>query len=419
MRGRLGGGYERIVGISGDVNGDGARTVTVPSAPYPDWRSLFASTEPLYPAHLAAHQGDLGTPGGLRAAFDWFSATVPTYSAGPLQVQSWRPGQSLVLERNPSWYGQPARLDRVVLQVMTDPAAQVDALQAGRVQLIAPTAAPPELLPRLRDGGTVQSYLGPGLAWERLEVNVRKGPLADQGLRRALFTAIDLKRLREIGAAEYGRAEPMTNHNFVPGQPGYADVLTHSGQGTGDLAAARELLASSGYRGAGIRLAERDGTPLPALRIGYPSYSRVRQREAEYLVEVGAQLGLAITPTPAGTLSPLTGGDVDLYLSGWGISPAQVTDARQNWSTGGAGNFTGFSDTQTDGLLAAADRAPDLNSAYGLVNQADQRLTAASVVLPLYRRPTLLALRPDLAGVRDNPVAGPLYNVAEWGLRTS
>ncbi len=134
-------GYDRISAITGSPTPDGGSTVLVTfDQPYPDWATLFSSTDPLYPAHLAARQGDLGTPAGLRAAFDWFGATVPTYSAGPLAVQSWQPDQALVLTRNPRWYGRPARLDRVVLQVMADPAAQVQALRENRVQVIAPNA---------------------------------------------------------------------------------------------------------------------------------------------------------------------------------------------------------------------------------------------------------------------------------------
>ena len=38
-------------------------------------------------------------------------------------------------------------------------------------------------------------------------------------------------------------------------------------------------------------------------------------------------------------------------------------------------------------------------------------------MLPLFRRPTLLAIRQDVANVRDNAMAGPLYNVTDWGVR--
>lgn len=92
---------------------DGGRTVTVTlSKPLVD----FSSVAPLYPAHVAAEHGDLNTPQGLAAAFDWFSSTVPTNSAGPYEVQSWQDGQALTLVPNPTWYGATRpKLDRLNL----------------------------------------------------------------------------------------------------------------------------------------------------------------------------------------------------------------------------------------------------------------------------------------------------------------
>ena len=89
----------------------------------------------------------------------------------------------------------------------------------------------------------------------------------------------------------------------------------------------------------------------------------------------------------------------------------------QSWSTGGDANYSGYSNPEVDQLLAAAGSNPDSAAAQALLNRADQLLTADAVVLPLYRRPSLLAIRRDVANLRDNPTVGPLYNVGDWGVR--
>jgi peptide/nickel transport system substrate-binding protein len=413
-------GYDRISAITGSPTPDGGSTVLVTfDQPYPDWATLFSSTDPLYPAHLAARQGDLGTPAGLRAASDWFGATVPTYSAGPLAVQSWQPDQALVLTRNPRWYGRPARLDRVVLQVVADPAAQVQALRENRVQVIAPNARA-GLAEQLAGQADVQLVRGASLGWERLDLNLRTPALRQPALRQALFTAVDLARVRAIGAEVFGGTEPMGSHAFVPGQPGYADVLAGTGQGTGDLEAARRMLTAAGYTGVGSALAGPDGVPVPPLRALYATANPARPRTAEYVAEAARGLGLTVTTSPMdpGSYgSTLSGGQFDLVLYGWAIPAAHVADAQQSWSTDGPSNYTGFSDARVDRLLTEAAASPDPAVANELLGQADRLLTEAAVVLPLYRRSTLLAIRQDVANVRDNPAVGPLYNVAEWGLR--
>jgi peptide/nickel transport system substrate-binding protein len=41
-------------------------------------------------------------------------------------------------------------------------------------------------------------------------------------------------------------------------------------------------------------------------------------------------------------------------------------------------------------------------------------------VLPLYQKPTFIALQDNVANVRNNTTLdGPTYNVAEWGLRAA
>jgi peptide/nickel transport system substrate-binding protein len=41
-------------------------------------------------------------------------------------------------------------------------------------------------------------------------------------------------------------------------------------------------------------------------------------------------------------------------------------------------------------------------------------------VLPLYQKPTFIAVSSNVVGVRDNATnAGPAYNVQEWGLTTT
>ncbi len=412
-------GYETITAITGGRTADGSLTVTLSfTTPYPEWQTLFGVSSPLYPAHIAARHGDLNAPAGLRAAFDWFVGATPDYSAGPLTVQARQPGSPIVLVRNPGWYGRPTQLDRVVLQIATDSADQVSLLREGRVQVISPTAAP-GLAGQLGDIAGVAAYQGASMGWERIDLNLRTPALQDPALRQALFAAVDLDQVREIGTAGFGAVSPMGSHNFVPGQPGFTDVLADTGQGAGDLQAARRILTAAGYSGIGSQLVAPDGTRVPPLRAVYTRYLPARERVASYVSEMARELGVTITPTATDSLSGTLGdGDFDLMLYGWSNPPTLVANAQQSWGTGGESNYGRYSNPEVDRLLAAASGSEDAGAAYELLNQADRVLTRDAVVLPLYRRPSLLAVRENVANVRDNPVLGPFYNVAQWGVRS-
>jgi peptide/nickel transport system substrate-binding protein len=78
------GGYDQISNV---VGSNGGKTVTMTmNAPYTDWRSIFGSSSPLYPAHVAAQQGDLNTPAGLKARST--TSTPPRSPGAPVPSRS-------------------------------------------------------------------------------------------------------------------------------------------------------------------------------------------------------------------------------------------------------------------------------------------------------------------------------------------
>jgi peptide/nickel transport system substrate-binding protein len=61
----------------------------------------------LWPSHLAAQKGDLNTPAGLAAAFEFFKGT-PTFSGGPYKFESYEKDVSVTLVPNDKYWGTKA-----------------------------------------------------------------------------------------------------------------------------------------------------------------------------------------------------------------------------------------------------------------------------------------------------------------------
>ena len=54
------------------------------------------------------------------------------------------------------------------------------------------------------------------------------------------------------------------------------------------------------------------------------------------------------------------------------------------------------------------------------LNAADKLITADAYSLPLYQKPTYLAIDNSLVNIRDNATSvGPPYNVQDWGVKSS
>ena len=412
-------GYDQIESVVGSADG---KTVTATySAPYSDWQGVWGSARPMYPAHVAAQSGDLNTPEGLAAAFTALGATVPTYSAGPYVIEEWQPNTALTVTPNPAWYGetQPV-LDSVVFRVITDATQEPIALQNNEVQVIYPQPQV-DLVNQVANIPGVSQYQGLGLTWEHFDFNLANPFLADEALRDAMFAAVNVQDIIDKTVGQFNdEVAPLRNANFVTNQQGYEDVQPAE-QGSGDIDAARQILLDAGYTGAeaGQQLTTPDGQAVPTFRIRTTGGNPIRQAQNELFASYVAPLGITLELVPTDDLGgTLTSGDYDIMTFAWVASPFPFSSAQQYWTTGSGSNFGQYTNPEVDALINAAAGNLDLEAARAQLNEAGRLMAEDSYVLPLYQKPTFVAVQDSVANVRNNSsLDSPTYNIAEWGLR--
>lgn len=410
-------GYDQIRSIQPSNNG---KTFTVTMArPYTDWKGMWSGDSVLYPAHIAARQGDLNTPQGLAASFDYFGTTVPNYSAGPFQIEQFQNNVAVIETPNPRWYGEGPHLDRLIFRMITEASQEPTALANNEVQVIYPQPQV-DLVQQVQNIPNVSSYVGMGLTWEHFDFNLENRFLAQEPLRDAMFTAVDRQAIIDATVGQFtDKAEPLNNHNFMPQQEGYTDVVSETGHGSGNVEAAKQILTDAGYRMQDGRLITPDGTPVPPLRIRYTTGNQIRQDQCELFAQQVKPLGLTVNVEPTDDLGgTLTEGDYDIMVFAWVSSPFPYGGAQQLWTTGSESNFGNYSNPEVDRLIASAASSTDVEQARRQLNQADRLLAEDAYVLPLYQKPTFIALYNSIANVRNNSsLEGPLYNVEHWGIR--
>ncbi|CAM5310377.1 ABC transporter family substrate-binding protein OS=Streptomyces tendae OX=1932 GN=GUR47_15310 PE=4 SV=1 [Streptomyces tendae] len=167
-------GYDRIEKI--ERGADDLEVKVTFSRPYADWKALFT---PLYPKDVT------GTPD----AFNDGARRTLKVSAGPFAVKKVdTKGDRVVLTGNPRWWGEPAKLDQIVLRgVPRD--ERVSELVAGELDLaeIDPeTADEVGLAAGPRDPATGTPLMGPGQPGPRSAGQVRRRGAALLGDRQRL-----------------------------------------------------------------------------------------------------------------------------------------------------------------------------------------------------------------------------------------
>ncbi|MDT9685678.1 ABC transporter family substrate-binding protein [Streptomyces sp. TRM76323] len=312
-------GYERIEKI--ERGADDLEVRVTFGKPYADWKSLFT---PLYPKEVT----------GSPSTFNDGARTRLPRTAGPFRLKAVdTKAGTLTLVRDPRWWGEPAKLDSLVLRAVPRgrraeallanavDIAEVDAAVAARVTRAGgegrpgaggrPAADGPDTAKapsaaleswaaaygsdeakaaaaraaRLRDqraaaayeterralsGYVVRKTLEP--AFTQLALNGESGPLADERVRRAVARALDRRELAETVLAPLGLpAEPVGSHLALAGQDAYAD--SSGALGGQDTEEALALLADAGWTKAGARAsaAPTKGAKAGAEASGTPS----------------------------------------------------------------------------------------------------------------------------------------------------
>ncbi|XVV37018.1 ABC transporter family substrate-binding protein [Streptomyces sp. CA-100214] len=142
-------GYDRIEKI--ERGGDDLEVKVTFSRPYADWKSLFT---PLYPKDV------MGTPDAFN---DGARRELKT-TAGPFAVKKVDTKEDeVVLTGNPRWWGEPAKLEQIVLRAAPRD-KRVSQLAAGKLDLaeIDPeTAEEVAVAAGPRDAGTGTPLMGP------------------------------------------------------------------------------------------------------------------------------------------------------------------------------------------------------------------------------------------------------------------
>ncbi|MGK9461011.1 ABC transporter family substrate-binding protein [Streptomyces sp. G6] len=142
-------GYDRIEKIERGANDLEVRVTF--DRPYADWKSLFT---PLYPKDVT------GTPD----AFNDGARRELEVTAGPFTVKKVdTKADEVVLTGNPRWWGEPAKLDKIVLRAVPreDRVAELVAGELDLAEIDPDTAEQVAVAAGPRDAGTGTPLMGP------------------------------------------------------------------------------------------------------------------------------------------------------------------------------------------------------------------------------------------------------------------
>jgi peptide/nickel transport system substrate-binding protein len=162
-------------------------------------------------AVLTAGAASIVSPtAAMKSGLDYATAPVGT---GPFKFASWDRGQRVVLEKNPTYWRFPIKVDRVIFRPVTEAQARLTELLTGALDLIVDT--PPDFMDQLENNPKVTLQRRVGAHVWYLGFNNSKKPFDDKRVRQALNYAVNKEAivrdvLKGTGAVSKGPVLPGT-----------------------------------------------------------------------------------------------------------------------------------------------------------------------------------------------------------------
>ena len=337
---------------------------------------------------------------------DWFADKLVV--SGPFTLESWRPGEELVLARNPRYHrpGRP-RLERLVFRVVPEGATRIQDLLSGNAHLVE--GVPPDRVDEV-EADPDSRVVG---LWARqytfIAWNTRRPPFDDAEVRRALTQAIDREALVE--ALWRGRARVAVSP--LPGS-----VWAHLRElrpWPYDPQAARRLLAARGFRdGDGDGILERAGKPF-SFELSTTGTDPLRRDAVVLIQQQLRRAGIDARPAfhePGTQLARLGEHDFDGALAAWGIDTGM--DMRYAFHSGEAGdsNWGRYADPDVDALLDRIAAEPDPARALPLYHQVQRLLHRDQPYTFLWEPQSLIGLAERLSATPS--ALRTLEGLDEW-----
>jgi len=321
---------------------------------------------------------------------------------GPYALDTWAEGESVILKRNDSYWGEAPAQGTLVFRWNSEPAARLLALQSdeadgmdnvGKDQTET-VAADATLQLKPRDPMTIV-YVG---------MTNTFAPWDNPDVRKALAMGIDRQKFLD----NYFPAGSQLADYFTP------CIIANGCQGDAwydyDPAAAKALLATAAPDGIKTKIYFRDVTRPYAE--GFPVLAQELQTQ---LKEIGIETEI-VPMQSADFIGQATTGKLDgLFLLGWTADYPHITNFLDAHFSAGVETF-GTPDDELVALLAEGAQLPEADAADVYV-KANNRLREVVPMVPIVHSVSSVAYKADVTGAYSSPLSSENFALMDAGGR--
>ena len=356
--------------------------------------SSFSIASPKALEEFGADEGEVDEDGIFHPT-GAYGTEHPT-GTGPFTFESWVVGDKLVLARNNDYWGEKAKLDKVIFQPIADNAARLQALQTGEIQ--GYDLVEPQDVPTIQGDAALQVLDRPAFNVAYVGINQSIPPMDQLEVRQALAYGLD--RQSVVDSFYAGRG--VVAKEFMPPEVvGYADDVTEYAF---DPEKSKELLTAAGLT---LPVEITFWYPTDVSRPYMPDPKRNFEAFAASLETAGFKVTAKAAPWRPDYLGSVDEGKAQVYLLGWtgdfgdpdNFTGTFFQSAQKAWGT------TEKPNQEIIDLLDQAEVETDLDKRTELYQEANRKISEWIPGVPYAHSKPALGFRADVKGYQPSPVS--------------
>ena len=310
---------------------------------------------------------------------DAVDAETTEDGTGPYTLDEWKRGSSLSLERFDDYWGEAAESAEVVFTYFTDATALSNALLTDEVDIVTSVQSP-DALTQFTDNADFVVSDGDSTTKEVLAFNDRVAPFDNVDVRKALYSAIDTKKLLNSIWGDYGT---LIGSMVPPTDPWYED-LTQVNPYDPDLA--KQLLASGG---------QPDGFEFTLDTPSYDPHPVVAEFVKSELAKVGVTVNINTISADEWYTKVYKAQDFTATLQ------EHVNDRDVVWY-GNPDFYWGYNNPEVTQWVAEAEAATTTDEQTAKLKLVNEQIAQDAASVWLYLYPQIVVAASDVSGYPVN-----------------
>ena len=412
---------------------DGLQSASVNAAAKAKFLAAFTSKNT---AHLKA-MGKVWTDGYNITKVDNSTNDLLLISNGGFIVSKFTLGDSMVLVRNNKYSSGPAMaktnpINTVVIKIITDNTASVQALRNGDIDVYYNTTATAadkvvlEALPKI----TTVIKAGGGYSHIRLRTDAMlgktdkyTGPFAGNStkakdLRKAFLLATPRQQMVDVLIKPIqSTAAPLDSEFAIQGSPEYKAITSASrvSQFTTGTQAQRTAQALAIVK----KYYPKASATSPKVKLKFVHYNNsTRNDMAKLIIAETRKAGFDVTDVPRDLtfFDDIDSAEFDVAMYGLGLGSLSQSNGVSVFKTDGSNNNNGWSDPALDKILTSLESdilTPKQLAARRII--ADKMIVRNYWTLGLYTNPNIAAWNKEIKNIKPAPLGNNItWNYFEW-----